>query len=256
MIGKTILFRALISAPVRLPFGGGVFFARLLFGLLIGLGLSAMAPTLLAGELKPIDTAPALAESYVPPPAGSYELQRIMSASDGRVLDIHGTPRKLSEFTGGKITLLSFIYTTCADPNGCPYAYMVFHRLQNQLAADPRLHGKVRLVSLSFDPKRDTPQMLRLYAGDNAKPGQPVEWDFLTTAGIPDLLPILDDFGQDVFLEVDPVTKAHLGTYSHVLKVFLIDSKYTVREVYTTVYLQAEMVYNDILTLLMEEGLK
>lgn len=245
-------FRVTISTAVeRLSFGGGVFFPRLFFCLLIGFALGAHA-----GELKPISAAPIEEPGFIPPPPGTYELQHIMKAGEGRVLDIAGAPRKLSEFTGGKVTLLSFIYTTCADPNGCPYAYMVFHNLQNRLERDARLHGKVRLVSLSFDPKRDTPQMLRLYAGDNAKPGQPVEWDFLTTAGIPDLLPILDDFGQDVFLEIDPVSKAHLGTYSHVLKVFLIDGKHTVREVYTTVYLQADMVYNDILTLLMEEGLK
>ena len=240
---------------LRLPPGGGVFFARLLLGLLIGLGCSLTPFTLRADELKAIETPPT-EPGFAPPAAGSYELQRIMTAAEGRVLDINGDIRKLSEFTGGKITLLSFIYTTCADPNGCPYAYLVFHNLQNRLARDPKLHGKVRLVSLSFDPQRDTPRMLRLYAGDNAQPGRPVEWDFLTTAGLRDLLPILDDFGQDVFLELDPETKAPRGTYSHVLKIFLIDAKHVVREVYTTAYMQADMVYNDILTLLMEEGLQ
>lgn len=244
-------FRARLSALIRLPLGGGVFFSRLILCLLIG-----SAPGLRADELKPIDSLPPAQLAYELPAPGSYELQHIMTAAEGRVLDIHGDIRKLSDFTGGKITLLSFIYTTCADPNGCPYAYLVFHTLQNRLERDPRLHGKVRLVSLSFDPKRDTPQMLRLYAGDNAKPGQPVEWDFLTTAGLPDLLPILDDFGQDVFVEMDPDTKQPRGTYSHVLKIFLLDAKHVVREVYTTVYMQADMVYNDILTLLMEEGLK
>lgn len=242
---------ARISAVIGLPLRGGLFF--LVWTLLLG-GAAPDRP--IAGELKPITGATDAEIGFIPPPPGSYELQRIMTASEGRVLDADGTPRRLSEFTGGKVTLLSFIYTTCADPNGCPYAYLVFHRLQNRLEQDARLHGKVRLVSLSFDPKRDTPAMLRLYAGDSGKPGQPIEWSFLTTAGLPDLLPILDDFGQDVFLEVDPVSKAHLGTYSHVLKVFLIDARHTVREVYTTAYLQADMVYNDILTLLMEEGLK
>ncbi len=244
-------------APARrLPARGGPLLLLCLAWLLLGLGFAVWLPMARAGELKPVEQAPAPVETFIPPPAGSYELQHIMKAGEGRVLDVQGTPRQLSEFTGGKVTLLSFIYTTCADPNGCPYAYLVFHNLRNRLAQDPRLHGRARLVSLSFDPGRDTPAMLRLYAGDHAKPGQPVEWAFLTTSGLPDLLPILDDFGQDVFLEVDPVSKAHLGTYSHVLKVFLIDAGHTVREVYTTVYLNADMVYNDILTLLMEEGLK
>lgn len=238
-------------ALMRLSWGRGVFLLARAF--LLGLLLLPLAPA--AGELKPIAAVPQPDLGFVPPAPGSYELQHIMAAGDGAVLDVAGQPRRLAEFTGGKVTLLSFIYTTCADPNGCPYAYMVFHRLQNRLAADPRLHGRVRLVSLSFDPKRDTPAMLRLYAGDNARPDRPVPWEFLTTAGLPELLPILDDFGQDVFVELDPATGKARGTYSHVLKVFLLDARHEVREVYTTVYLSADMVYNDILTLLMEEGL-
>jgi hypothetical protein len=116
--------------------------------------------------------------------------------------------------------------------------------------------GQVRLVSLSFDPVRDTPEVLALYAGDNARGGRPVEWAFLTTGSVKDLLPILDGFGQDVFLDTDPASGAHLGTYSHVLKVFLIDRDRMVREIYTTAYLMPDMVYNDIVTLLLEAGHK
>lgn len=234
--------------PRRIPFGGGGFFACLM--------LSLLGVTATAAELKPIDNQNVVEIGYNPPAAGSYELQEIMTAADGDVLDIEGQRQRLHRYTGGKVTLLSFIYSTCADPSGCPYAYMVFHNLKTRLERDARLHDKVRLVSLSFDPKRDTPQMLKLYAGDNALPNQPVEWDFLTTASLRELLPILDDFGQDVYLELDPTTGKPLGSMSHVLKVFLIDRDHVVREVYTTVYLQADMAYNDILTLLMEQGLQ
>jgi len=103
---------------------------------------------------------------------------------------------------------------------------------------------------------RDTPEVLALYAGDHARAGRPVEWAFLTTGTVKDLLPILDGFGQDVFLDIDPASGEHLGTYSHVLKVFLIDRERTVREIYTTTYLMPEMVYNDIVTLLLEAGHK
>ena len=234
--------------PRRIPFGGGGCFACLM--------LSFFGLTATAAELKPIESQNVVEIGYVPPAAGSYELQQIMTAADGDVLDIEGQRQRLHRYTGGKVTLLSFIYSTCADPSGCPYAYMVFHNLKTRLERDARLHDKVRLVSVSFDPKRDTPQMLKLYAGDNALPNQPVEWDFLTTASLLELLPILDDFGQDVYLELDPATGKPLGSMSHVLKVFLIDRDHVVREVYTTVYLQADMAYNDILTLLMEHGLQ
>jgi len=83
-----------------------------------------------------------------------------------------------------------------------------------------------------------------------------VQWDFLTTTSLHDLIPILDAYGQDVYFDVDPVTRKPLGTLSHVLKVFLIDRHPVIREIYTTAYLSPDVVYNDILTLLMEEGIK
>lgn len=240
-----------LSKALHLPFGGGVFFLALLqLGLAQGAYSAPAADRPEAAE--PASNTPVL--DYQPPDPGSYELMRIMTAADGLVLDVDGNGRHLKEFTGGKVTLLSFIYSTCADPNGCPYAYLVFNNLKNRIAREPKLAGKVRLVSLSFDPKRDTPEMLKLYAGDNAQPGKPVEWDFLTTASYQSLMPILEAFGQDVFIELDPVTREPLGTFSHVLKVFLIDRERLIREVYTTVYLQGDVVYNDILTLLMEQG--
>ncbi len=246
-----VLPRNGLLKALHLPFWGGVFFL-----LLQSFGTHWAHAASPDNSLKAIETADTVVLDYVPPRPGSYELMRIMTAADGEVLDVDGKPRHLSEFTGGKVTLLSFIYSTCADPNGCPYAYQVFHNLKNRLAKEPRLHGKVRLVSLSFDPKRDTPEMLRLYAGDNALPNQPVQWDFLTTASYKELMPILDSFGQDVFIELDPVTQQPLGTLNHVLKVFLIDRERVVREVYTTVYLQPDVTYNDILTLLIEQGIE
>lgn len=221
--------------------------------MLLGLLLHAGAAT--ADGSHGAGAAPAPME-FMPPAPGSYELQRIMHAADGRVLDIEGKSHDLSRYTGGKVTLLSFIYSSCADPGGCPYAYMVFHQLQSRLEQNPRLAGHVRLVSLSFDPVRDTPEALALYAGDSARAGRPVEWAFLTTGSVKDLLPILDGFGQDVFLDVDPASGKHLGTYSHILKLFLIDRSRTVREVYTTAFLMPDMVYNDIVTLLLETGHK
>lgn len=236
----------------RLPWRGGVLASSLL---LLGASLPAEAAQEMA-TLQPIEAQESVKLDFVPPEPGTYELLRIMRAADGDVLDIDGQSQRLDRYTGGKLTLLSFIYSTCADPSGCPYAYMVFHALKNRIERDPGLHGKVRLVSLSFDPKRDTPEVLKLYAGDHALPNQPVEWNFLTTTGIDNLVPILEDFGQDVFVQLDPATGKPLGSFSHVLKVFLIDREHVVREIYTTVYLQPDMLYNDILTLMLEPGAK
>lgn len=248
-LSDSIVVRAL-PPPLR---GGGLL-ALLLFSLVFGMAgipkASAHAPA--------VDTASSNrpADGFTVHPPGSYKLYQIKQAPDGKVLDTDGKSRMLSEFFGhGRITLLSFIYSSCADPNGCPYAYLVFHNLKSLIERErPELADRIRLVSLSFDPKRDTPETLRLYAGENSKPGQGVQWNFLTTASFRDLIPILDGYGQDVYIDLDPKTQQSLNTMSHVLKVFLIDREGMIREIYTTSYLYPQVVYNDFLTLLIEDG--
>ncbi|WP_310452192.1 SCO family protein [Sulfuritalea sp.] len=193
---------------------------------------------------------------FVPPAAGSYKLERIQAATEGAVIDAKGKRRRLSEFTQGQVTLLAFMYSSCADPNGCPYALTVMHLVKDQLEKLPETRGRVRFVSLSFDPVRDTPRVLALYGGDHSGARQHLAWDFLTTRSRRELLPILHGFGQDVGVDIDKATGKPVGTYSHVLKVFLIDRQRMVREIYTTDYLLPAMVLNDIKTLLMEEGVR
>jgi protein SCO1/2 len=223
------------SRLARLLIGGGLFF-------LVWMAAST------------VSAAPTM--DFVPPPAGSYKLQRIQPATEGAVLDAAGKRRRLSEFTQGRVTLLAFMYASCADPNGCPYALTVMHMLKNELEKLPETRGRVRFVSLSFDPVRDTPQVLALYGGGHSDTGQHLAWDFLTTRSRRELLPILNGFGQDVGVDIDKTTGKPVGTYSHVLKVFLIDRQRMVREIYTTDYLLPPMVLNDIKTLLMEDGVR
>ena len=170
---------------------------------------------------------------FVPPAAGSYKLERIQPATDGTVLDAEGRRRRLSEFTRGRVTLLAFMYASCADPNGCPYALTVMHLVKNELEKLPGTRGRVRFVSLSFDPERDTPQVIAHYGHDHSGAGQQLAWDFLTTRSRRELLPILNGFGQDVAVDIDRATGKPVGTYSHVLKLFLIDRQGIVRKVIT-----------------------
>jgi protein SCO1/2 len=188
---------------------------------------------------------------FVPPPPGSYPLHAIMRAPDGPVLDRDGRRRPLSRFTSGKITLLGFIYTSCADPRGCPLTTQVFHTVRHRVSEDSALRARVRLVSLSFDPARDTPATMRRYAAD--VPVNGVEWAFLTTEQPRTLVPLLDGFGQDVRVELDARGRP-AGPLAHVLKVFLIDERAVVREIYTTSYLFPEVILNDIKTLRLENG--
>jgi cytochrome oxidase Cu insertion factor (SCO1/SenC/PrrC family) len=200
---------------------------------------------------EPDDRLPgAVTMDFVPPPPGSYSLHAIMRAPDGPVLDLDGRRLPLSRFTTGKITLLGFIYTSCADPRGCPLTAQVFHTVRHRVSEDPALRARVRLVSLSFDPARDTPEVMRRYAAD--VPAKGVEWAFLTTERPRALVPLLDGFGQDVRVELDARGRP-AGPLAHVLKVFLIDERAVVREIYTTSYLFPEVILNDIKTLRLED---
>jgi protein SCO1 len=211
-------------------------------------GVAAGGPAV--GAHEPQAARPVATMEFVPPPPGSYTLHAIMRAPNGAVLDVDGRPQALVRFTSGKITLLGFIYTSCADAHGCPLAYQVFHTVRHRASEDPALRQRVRLVSLSFDPLRDTPAVMRRYAGD--APANGVEWAFLTTARPRTLVPILDGFGQDVRVELDARGRP-AGPLAHVLKVFLIDERGVVREIYTTSYLFPDVILNDIKTLRLED---
>ena len=194
---------------------------------------------------------------FVPPAPGTYTLHRIMAAPEGRVLGVDGRPQPLSRYTRGQITLLGFIYTTCTDPEGCPLAYRVFDALKEAIVATPSLHGKVRFVTLSFDPARDSPDVMRQYAGSRAVENDGgLRWYFLTTRSARELLPLVEGFGQDVRITFDRSGGRPRRELSHVLKVFLIDRAGDVREIYTSTFLYPRLVLNDIETLLMEEGLE
>jgi protein SCO1 len=217
--------------------------------------LATVAALLAAPVLAHEAELPAL--DFVPPAPGSYVLHRIMPAPDGRVLGLDGKTQPLSRYTRGEITLLGFIYTTCVDPQGCPLAYKVFDALKQAIESTPRLHGKVRFVTLSFDPARDTPEVMRSYAGSHASDhGKALRWYFLTTRSARELMPLVEGFGQDVVTSFDRSSGRARRELSHVLKVFLIDPAGDVREIYSSMFLHPQTVLNDIATLLMEEDRK
>ena len=193
---------------------------------------------------------------YLPPAPGSYQLHRIMPAPDGQVLNVDGRALPLSQFTGDKITLLGFIYTSCADPDGCPRAYRVFDNLKAQMLKVPALYGKVRFVTLSFDPARDTPKVMAHYGSGRLKNSRGLEWVFLTTRSTSDVLPLIDGFGQDVRYGINKSCGKPVRELSHVLKVFLIDRDHNIREIYTSTFLHPQTIMADIKTLLIELGEK
>jgi protein SCO1/2 len=218
--------------------------------MVISVAVSLLCLAAPAGASSRADEPPRM--DFVLPKPGTYQLQRIMRAPDGTVLTVDGQPGKLSRFTRGRITLLGFIYTTCTDPQGCPMAYRVFDTLKDEIRATPALKDKVQLVTLSFDPARDSPEVMKRYAGSQVEDEGGLRWYFLTTPSVQELMPLVEGFGQDVQYAVDTKAGRPIRQLSHVLKVFLIDRAGDVREIYSSTFLHPEAIIGDIQTLLME----
>lgn len=65
----------------------------------------------------------------------------------------------------GKVLLLTFIYTHCPLSDYCPRMSHNFAAIDKALSAEPELYAQTHLLSVSFDPTRDTPAVLRSYGG-------------------------------------------------------------------------------------------
>jgi cytochrome c peroxidase len=208
----------------------------------------------LAVPLHAETATPGLAPGYkeLPfklPEPGSYQLPALGRAAGGKVVDSAGRDLDLSQLFGDKLVLLSFIYATCSDVNGCPLATGVLHKLQGRLLKEPALAERLRLATLSFNPEHDTPEAMADYAKSFAGG---LEWRFLTTRSETDLQPILEAYGQSVIKDRDAQGRP-AGSFSHILRVYLIDRERRIRNIYTVSFLHADTLLNDIKTLLLEK---
>jgi protein SCO1/2 len=113
-----------------------------------------------------LDTKPTV--QYHVPQAGD-------AVPDFALLNQSGKTIHLAQFRG-KVVLLTFIYTRCPLADFCPRMSSNFAEIDKALAADPKAYAKTHLLSVSFDPKYDTPQVLRSYGG--AHTGKFTEEDF------------------------------------------------------------------------------
>ena len=95
------------------------------------------------------------------------------------LVDQNGDRFTRADLLGGP-AVLDFVFTTCTGP--CPAMGAGMAELQRALEASddaPQAEaGSVRLVSISVDPERDTPEVLASYA--EALGADPERWRFLT----------------------------------------------------------------------------
>jgi protein SCO1/2 len=110
-------------------------------------------------------------------PLGAPILVEGDEVPDAAFVDQADRRRSFAEWTG-TVTLVTFIYTNCPLPNFCPLMDQNFATIQRAAAEDRVLAGRVRLVSISLDPERDTPAVLTAHAA--RRRADPAVWTFLT----------------------------------------------------------------------------
>ncbi len=207
---------------------------------------SLLLPPLIHAQSSAVQDA--VQPQFTPPPPGTYALPTIDTVTDHTFLNTKGEAVHLRNLTQGKIAVLSFMYTSCADVGGCPLAAAVLHQIDRRLGERPALAQRVTLMSVSFDPERDTPAQLAK-TRDMLEPR--TDWHFLTTASQAALTPILADFNQPV-VKLSQENGEWSGLFRHVLKVYLLDANHNVRNIYSTGLFNAQLVLNDIETILLE----
>jgi cytochrome oxidase Cu insertion factor (SCO1/SenC/PrrC family) len=183
---------------------------------------------------------------FDPPAPGTYELPAIQRVGEHELLDPEGHPAPLLGLEADQVAIVAFVYSNCVDGHGCPLALATLQRLDRRLARSPELASRVALVTVSFDPVRDTPD--RMAQVRTALRPQ-TEWRFLTGASVEQITPTLADFGQDALGLVNSEGD-ETGIIRHVLKVFLVDGERWVRNVYSAGFLDARILLHDIKTVL------
>jgi protein SCO1/2 len=117
-----------------------------------------------------------------------------------------GKSFRLSDFKG-KALLVTFIYTRCPLPEFCPALGSLFARVHESLAKTPAAYAHTHLLTISFDPKHDTPEVLRTYGlgylhGDAAGFAQ---WTFAAPAA-DELKKLAEAFGLTYVEEADQIS--------------------------------------------------
>lgn len=162
-------------------------------------------------------------------------------APDFALQDSHGQVFRLSE-QKGKISLLFFGYTHC--PDVCPATLAIYRELASSLEQQ-NIAEQVRLVFITVDPERDTPERLQEYLpryGDHV---------IGLTGSREELEPVWQSYNVSTERVDMPGTSLEYAL-AHPSQIYLIDQNGLVRLMYPFGY-EAEDIRHDI-TLLLRRG--
>jgi protein SCO1 len=170
--------------------------------------------------------------------AGPEErLPTIGAAPDFALTSQDGNEVRLEDFRG-KVVAVAFIYASC--PDVCPLLTDKMARVQDELGAD--FGSKVVFVSITVDPERDTPEVLKGYA--EAFDANLDGWAFLTGS-----LAAVREVAQRYGVAVAPAAD---GQVDHTLLTTLVDRRGVMRVQYLGYRFDEEEFRHDLLDLVNE----
>jgi protein SCO1/2 len=132
-----------------------------------------------------------------------------------------GKTVKLSDFRG-KTIAVTFIYSRCPLPDFCIQMTSYFSRVQRNLKKEPKLNGTWHLLTVSFDPDFDKPEVLKRYG--KAYDADFSSWDFVTGS-----MGTIRDFADGLELVVEDDEG---GLLAHNLRTAVIDARGILVQVY------------------------
>jgi protein SCO1/2 len=99
---------------------------------------------------------------------------------DVALVNQDGEPIRLSDYRGRALAF-TFVFTRCPLPDYCPLMMKNFAAAHTALMADEELRTRTRLLTVSFDTKHDTPEVLREYGERFQKTTPPFShWELAT----------------------------------------------------------------------------
>jgi protein SCO1/2 len=116
---------------------------------------------------------------------------------------------------GNRAMAVTFIYTKCPIPTFCPAMDRQFAEAQ-ALIKDKGLEGKAALLSISFDPKNDTPAVLKQHAKKLG--ADPAVWTFATGDREE-----IDRFASSLLLTLVRGEAANPDEIGHTLRTTVVD---------------------------------
>jgi protein SCO1/2 len=134
--------------------------------------------------------------------------------------------------SGRSVTIVDFVYTRCITV--CLALGSVFQQMQRDIQQAGPASPPVRLLSISFDPAHDTPQVLQRYAAQLR--ADPRVWRFVGPRDAHDLARLLDPYQVVVIPD-------GLGGFEHNAALLVVDSAGRLVRIFDYAELETALAY-------------